>query len=244
MFQQQDETIQPQQETTQPSQVPSTNHEEEQEEPWSSITEAVTQANTLLSTGTFSVYHQEIFLNYIEDKFDSLIGLTPQEWEDLFLVFRGIFARFVRYRSNIPEDIQRLKLRCLEIIYNSVADDLTRLGYLKVDKELLSSLDIPTMLSIQDVDDRNLVVNFCCLLHLHHIDSPAATELPQTIPAPRSIKRSTTLKLKNSPILKAQASFNDVLKQPLSPKISPKLLDQQNNFKETLKNELAPRDFS
>ena len=55
---QQEELItQPQQETTQPSQAPSTNHEEEQEEPWSSITEAVNQANTLLSTGTFSVYH-------------------------------------------------------------------------------------------------------------------------------------------------------------------------------------------
>lgn len=61
----------------------------------------------------------------------------------------------------------------------------------------------------------------------------------------KSFKRSSTIKVKNSPIFKAQGSFNESIKQPLSPpKLSPQLLEHHEKLKETLKNELAPRDFN
>ena len=68
----------------------------------------------------------------------------------------------------------------------------------------------------------------------------------QSIPEKSKLKRASTIKVKNSPILKAQNSFNDAIKLPLSPSksLNPQIIEQQKNFKETLKNELAPRDFS
>ena len=69
----------------------------------------------------------------------------------------------------------------------------------------------------------------------------------QSIPEKSKLKRASTIKLKNSPpVLKAQNSFNDAIKLPLSPSksLNPQIIEQQKNFKETLKHELAPRDFS
>ena len=113
-------------------------------------------------------------MSYIEGKKVEMSKLGTTDCVDLYKVLKAIVARLAQFKgSELPDEVRPLKLRALRTAFDSVSTDLSRMKLLNADMDFFDSLDLPSLLNSSDAEERDVALNFCCLLHIPNLQNNA-----------------------------------------------------------------------